>query len=342
MLRKSKALGLLITLLCLGLAFYRVDLSALYTALAGANYALVPPAALCTLTGYVVRTARWRVILAEVAPCRFATLFGILMVGFAANNLMPARLGELARAFLLRRRSGVRKTFLLATIFLERLFDGLVLVAIFSALSLFVDLPGWGREVELIAAGVFLAVAVAVVALLARREVAERLLRAALRPFPDRLASWTSGAFGAFLAGLGTMRRPSALLRTAALSVVVWSLEWASYYVLSGAFPLGLGDGQRAAACALLLILVNLGIMLPSSPGYIGTFQFFAVAALTVFGVEREPALALAIVAHLSQYILVTAIGAAFFGREHVSLRHLSADATEETPVPTVGSGVAT
>ena len=341
MLRRGKLLGILITLVCLGVAFYRVDISQLYGALAAANYALVLPAALCTLAGYVLRTVRWRAILAEAAPAPFMTLFGVLMIGFATNNLLPARLGEFARAYLLRRRSGVRKTFLLASIFLERVFDGLVLVAILAGLSLFLDLPGWGREVELVAGGFFLTVALAVVMLLTQRELVERLLGVALRPFPDRLAAWTSGAFGAFLLGLSTMRRPAVLGRTAALSVAVWSLEWSSYYVLSGAFQLGLSEGQRAIACVLMLVVINLGIMLPSSPGYVGTFQVFAVAALAVFGVPREVALALAIVAHLMQYVLVTAIGAAFFGREHVTLRNLSADAARDSDAQPAAAGVA-
>ena len=339
-LRRSKLLGILITLVCLGLAFYRVDLAGLYGALATANYVLVVPALACWLLGYVVRTARWRDILAESARCRFAVLFGILMAGFATNNLLPARLGEFTRAYLLQRRVGVRKTFLLASIFLERVLDGLTLVALLAVLSLTIDLPGWGREVELLAAGLFLGIAAGVGLLLAQRDLAERLVLVLFRPLPARLSHWTTNAFRAFLLGLATMRRPRVLLRTAALSVAVWSLEWSSYYILSGAFPLGLDDATRATACALLLVLVNLGIMLPSSPGYVGTFQFFAVAALGVFDVEREIALALAIVAHVSQYLLVTLIGLAYFGREHVSLRSLSADATHEAEPEPARSGV--
>jgi glycosyltransferase 2 family protein len=328
-IRRSKLLGFAITVACLVLAFYRIDLNALYGALAAASYWVVLPAALCTLLGYLSRTVRWRVILADAAACPLGTLFGVLMIGFATNNLLPARLGEFARAYLLRRRSGVRKTFLLASIFVERLFDGLVLVAVLSGLSLVADLPGWSREVELLAGAIFLSVGLGALALLTLGERVPSLLQAVTRPLPARLSVWTSGAAGAFLAGLSTIQRPSVLLKTAALSVVVWSLEWASYFTLSGGFELGLSDGQRAIACALLLAVVNLGIMLPSSPGYVGTFQVFAVAALTSFGVARETALAFAIVAHLSQYILVTAIGAAFFGREHISLRRLAGESAD-------------
>src|SRR6266540_1816027 len=340
-LRKSQLLGILVTILCLGLAFYRVDLRGLLDALAAGNYVLVAPAALCTLSGYLLRTARWRVILAEAVSCSFGTLFGILMVGFAANNLLPARLGELARAYLLRRRSGVRKSYLLASIFVERVFDGLVVVALLGGVSLVVDLPGWGREVEVLGGGLFVAVAIGVAAVMLHPELFERVVSWTLKPFPTRMAHWTAGAFGAFLTGLNTMRRPGVLARTVLLSIAVWSLEWSSYFIFSNAFQLGLSTGQLAAACGLLLAVVNLGIMLPSSPGYVGTFQFFAMAALSVFGVGPEVALALAILAHLTQYVLVTSIGLAFFGREHVSWRDLSADAGDEAEVEPLPSGVA-
>src|SRR5687767_9061733 len=103
---KTRLLGIAITLLCLGLAFYGVDFSALLGALTTANYALVLPALALWLAGYVARTLRWRTILvgSGVGAGPIFELFGVLMVGFATNNLLPARLGELARAYLLRRR----------------------------------------------------------------------------------------------------------------------------------------------------------------------------------------------------------------------------------------------
>jgi glycosyltransferase 2 family protein len=327
---KGKLIGFVVTLVFLGLAFYRVDLRGVGEALARANYAYVLPALLCWLVGYVVRTARWRTILAEASTCSFPTLFGVLMIGFATNNLVPARLGEVARAYLLRRHTGIRKTYLLASVFLERLFDGLILVALLAGLSLMVDVGEPGRRVELLAGAIFLAVAVGVGVLLARRDLAERLLQLALRPFPDRLARWTSGAFGAFMLGLGTMRRRAVLARTALYSGLVWGLEWGSYFILSAGFDFGLSTAERAAACALLLAFVNLGIMLPAAPGYVGTFQFFAMSALAIFGVGGETALAFAIVAHAAQYALVTLIGLGFLGREGVSLAALTAARSED------------
>lgn len=326
---KTRLLGIAITLLCLGLAFYRVDVNELIGALAGADYTLVAPAVVLWLIGYVARTLRWRTILAGSPVGSLFELFGVLMVGFATNNLLPARLGELARAYLLRRRTGLRKTFVLASIFLERVFDGLALVAVIAVLSTLVELPGWGREVEAGAAILFVGVAVCVTMLLYRHELAARVVAYVARPLPGRIGTFAVGAFGAFVHGLSSMRSPGVVAGTSLLSVVVWGIEWAAYVAVASAFNLGLSPVQLAAACAFMMVVVNLGIMLPAAPGYVGTFQFFAVSALAVWGVPREQALAVAIVAHLAQYVLVTGIGLAFFGREHVSLRAMAAATSE-------------
>jgi uncharacterized protein (TIRG00374 family) len=328
---KGKIAGVIITLVCLGLAFYQVNLQELLGALAGADYRLIVPAMLLWLIGYCARTLRWRTLLAGSKVGSLLSLFGVLMVGFATNNLLPARLGELARAYLLRRQTGLRKTFVLASIFLERIFDGLALVAMLVVLSTLIELPGWGREVELVAAALFVGVALGVAILVYRHDLVANLVELVTRPLPGRIGAFAVGAFGAFVSGLGAMRRPDVVIGSSLLSIVVWGIEWAAYVVVASAFSLGLTTAQLAAACAFLLVVVNLGIMLPAAPGYVGTFQFFAVSALAVWGVPREPALAVAIVAHLAQYVLVTAIGLVFFGREHLSLLTVAAVSRESS-----------
>lgn len=318
--RAGKIVGVVITLICLVLAFRQVNFQELVGALAGADYRLIVPATLLWLIGYCARTLRWRALLAGTKVGPLLELFGVLMVGFATNNLLPARLGELARAYLLRQHTGMRKTFVLASIFLERIFDGLALVALLLILSTLVELPGWGREVELVATLLFVGVALGVTLVLYRHDLVGRLIELVARPLPSRIGSFAVSAFGSFVSGLAAMRRPDVVVSSSVLSVAVWGIEWAAYVVIASAFSLGLSTVQLAAACAFLLVVVNLGIMLPAAPGYVGTFQFFAVSALAVWGVPREPALAVAIVSHLVQYVLVTAIGLAFFGREHLSL----------------------
>jgi uncharacterized protein (TIRG00374 family) len=337
---RSRLLGIGLTVVFLGLAFYRIDLSELLDALRSANYTLMAPAALCTLLGYVLRTARWQLILTQSVQIRFPTLFGILMIGFATNNLVPARLGELARAYLGRQRTGVRKTYFIATIFLERVFDGMVLILILFALSTRWKLPSWGQEVQLVSTLIFIGFAAAVALILARQQLAARLLHRISGNLPERIGFWLISAFEIFLMGLESMRKLQRVSMVAAISCTIWMLEGLSYYLLALGFELPLNAVDLVAAIALLLVMVNLGIMIPSAPGYVGTFQFFAVAALSVFDVPRETGLALAVVSHVMQYVLVTVIGLYFLGRENIQLGAMfrnDAD-SNDPPVPSLSS----
>jgi uncharacterized protein (TIRG00374 family) len=240
-------------------------------------------------------------------------------MGFATNNLLPGRLGELWRAHMLGQKRNVRRTFALASVFVERVFDGLVLIGMMVLLSFVVPLPGWGRQIELLAAAIFLGATVGLVLLVWQPVRMQRLLALPLRFAPARASGWITGAMGAFVDGLAVLRSPAVLLPAIVLSVGVWSLEGASYLALSRGVDLHLPPGTRLGAIGLALVTINFGVMVPTSPGGVGAFEYFGTLALGVFGAAAGAALALLLVAHAVQYALVTGLGLLFFAREHVS-----------------------
>jgi glycosyltransferase 2 family protein len=315
----SRVAGLLITAVFLILALSRVDLTEFVAELRRVNYVWLLPSAVCTLLGYMLRTVRWRVILSGEARAPFTTLFSVLMMGFATNNLLPGRLGELWRAYLLGRKRNVRKTHALASVVVERVFDGLTLIALLVLLSTMIELPGWGRQVEFFAALIFVGATATLAVLLWQPGLVRTLLEVVMRPLPTRLGVWAAGAFDAFVDGLGPLRLPPVLISAALLSIGVWFLEGSSYLLLSRGINLGLPAGTEAPAIGLTLVTINLGIMVPSAPGYLGTQEFFGTSALGVFGVSPQSALALVLVSHAVQYVLVTTLGLLFFAREHLS-----------------------
>src|SRR5207253_9992753 len=99
-----------------------------------------------------LRAVRWRLILSGAARAPLSTLFPVLIMGFATNNLLPGRLGEFWRAYLLGRKRNVRKSFALASVVVERVFDGLTLIALLAVVSVVIQLPRWSRQIELLAA----------------------------------------------------------------------------------------------------------------------------------------------------------------------------------------------
>jgi uncharacterized membrane protein YbhN (UPF0104 family) len=283
----------------------------------------------------MLRTLRWRVILSGAARAPITTLFSVLMMGFATNNLLPGRLGELWRAYLLGRKRNVRKTLALASVVVERVFDGLTLIALLAVLSTMIELPGWGRQVEFFAALIFFGATAAVVVLVWQPGLVRAIMGVLLRPLPQAWATWAGGTFDAFVEGLAPLRSLPVLLGAVLLSVAVWFFEGSSYLLLSRGINLGLPSGTEVAAMGLTLVTINLGIMVPSAPGYLGTQEFFGTSALGVFGVSPQSALALVLVSHAVQYLLVTSLGLLFFAREHLSPGQLRRGLTISSAEPT-------
>jgi uncharacterized protein (TIRG00374 family) len=321
--RATRFLGLGLTIVFLVLAFQRVDLPSFVDELRNISYIWLVPAAVCILVGYTLRTVRWQAILSGSARAPITTLFPVLMMGFATNNLLPGRLGEFWRAYLLGQKRGVSKTFALASVVVERVFDGLTLIAVLMLVSFTIPLPAWGREIELIAATIFLGAVVALAVLLVKPMLVQRPLGWALHRFHGGAAGWIEQRFEAFVDGLGPLRRGRILLAAALLSAAVWLFEGTSYVLLSRGLHLGLASGIELPALGLTLATVNLGIMIPSGPGYVGTQEFFGTTALGLVGASAQGALALILVSHFLQYLLVTGLGLIFFAREQLSPRDL-------------------
>jgi uncharacterized protein (TIRG00374 family) len=250
-------------------------------------------------------------------------LIPVLIMGFATNNLLPGRLGEFWRAYLLGRKRNVRKTFALASVVVERVFDGLTLIALLIVVSAAIQLPGWGREIEFFAAAIFLAATLGVILLLWKPGVVQRPLTSVLHHFHGGLAVWIEERFTAFVDGLGPLRQGRVLVRAMLLSVGVWVLEGGSYVLLSRGLNLGLPGSLELPGLGLALVTINLGIMVPSGPGYVGTQEFFGKQALSVVGANAQAALTLVVLSHLIQYVLVTGLGLVFFAREQLSPRDL-------------------
>ncbi len=325
--------GVALTGFFLWLALRNVDVAAVRAALRHASYGYLFPAALCGAVGYCLRTWRWGQILSRTKAIPFARLFPILMVGFATNNLLPARVGEFVRAYALDREEGIGASLALATIVVERVCDGLTLIALMALTLAFFPLPVNDpklQAVELAATIIFGVAAVALVALLLAPRPILALVRFGLRPLPARFATRVGGLLDQFIAGLAALRSPLALARIAGLSLLVWLCEGGIFAFVLLAFPLGLAGRERLAAAVFLLVFVNLGIMIPSAPGYVGTYQLFAKLALGAFGVAASAAVALSFVAHALQYTLITGIGLIALWRLGLSPRHLGSMARAE------------
>lgn len=281
------------------------ELRAVWQALQEARWGYLFPILGLFGTGYVWRTLRWRTLFAHQRKVALRHLFPALMVGYLGNNLLPARAGEVARLFVLDRQAGVPKSMTLATIVVERVGDLLIIVSLLAAslrtfpVPLALKQAGTGAAALALAALGFL--------ILAGWRGPARVQRCLPRlPLvPLRLRERLGGFAQAFAAGVGSLRSLPHLLRFAGLTLVVWATEITVIWVSAAAFHIPLTPWEAA----FVLLAVALGAMVPASPGYVGTYEFFAVKALSLLGIQDAKALGCVLVVHAAAILSSSTVG---------------------------------
>lgn len=321
MTRLRPFIGVLVSLVLLGLFFRAISLGGLLESLAAVDYRGLVPAVLIYLGGVWVRSARWKLLLDPVARLGVGQLFRAVLIGFTVNNLLPARIGEIARAMLLARWAGVAPAATLGTIVVERLFDGLTLCAILAVGWVFAAPTGWLRNAALLASAGFVLAGAVVTLAAVRSDLILRLARFVARVLPEQLREPTLRLCAAFLDGLAAVRDPRTLVAVIGLSFVAWFSEAGMYYVIM----LGFGLDSGALSALLGMVAANLGTTIPSSPSFIGTFDVPLQAVLVeLFGVEPNLAASYTLVVHAALVIPVVIIGLALLSREGLSLGEVS------------------
>jgi uncharacterized protein (TIRG00374 family) len=322
------AANLGISLVFLDLVFYKLDVGTMLMALKQANYYLFIPALAILAISLVVRTWRWHWLLYQTKTARFYSLFSSLMIGTAANMVLPARAGEFIRAYFLGRREKISKTTAFATIVVERIFDGLTILLF---LLLVVVLTGAKSEeiryMGYLGAVFYLGVLVGLFLLYFRRDFLVRLIQALL---PQPLAAKIVGILDAFLEGMQVMRNGRQLFMVVLLSLATWLGFALSFWPVLLAFDFGAPLPYYAVF--LVIAFDALGLTIPGAPAGIGIFQYVTVLALriafTLSGAELaanfdEVAAVFSLALHFSQVAPEVLVGLYCFLRENVSLREV-------------------
>lgn len=333
------ALGLLISGIFLVYAFRGQDYGAIVDALRGVNYLLLLPAIALYGLGVWVRAFRWSILLRPIKPIATRDLLPITAIGFMANNILPLRTGEVVRSYVLSREHKVRKTSALATIAIERIFDGLTMVGFMLIAALTIDFTSDLRHVMTIAVVLF-AVAVAALAVMTFAEgLRARLIALLVGILPGSVGPRVQQIADAFFSGLGSLRSRRALAGVALTSVVAWSLEASMYFVIAIAFGGSVEAVMGVAETLLTTGVANLATLVPSSPGYVGPFEAGVKTALEgALGVPGEQALSYAILVHAALWFPITLAGAIEWSRMHLSLKQVNLDedgkSSASMPVP--------
>jgi uncharacterized protein (TIRG00374 family) len=314
-------LGLVISAGFLYIAFRGQHFGDILDALQQANLWWLIPALLLYFGGVWVRAVRWRILLRPLAEVESRQLFPIVVIGYMANNVLPLRTGELVRSYVLRRQFGVRKTSALATIAVERLFDGLVMLAFMLSAIAFVSFTSQLRHLTIVAAVLFTGLLIGLFMLTLGGSLIDRLLQIVLGPLPTRVADRVERLAQSFLSGLGVFRRRGDLLAVAGTSVLAWTLEASMYLAIARGFGADVREQMGISVTLLTTGVANMATLIPSSPGYIGQFEYGVKLVLNgAMDVPESQALAYALLVHAALYIPVTLLGVVEWFRRHLSL----------------------
>lgn len=326
--------GVAVSIAFLILALRGIDFQEFWRDLQQANPLWLIPGIATYFVAVWFRALRWSYLLRPVLPAAASTpaaappsssapansrltarqLFPIVVIGYMGNNIYPARIGELLRAYVLRRDHGVAISSSVSTILIERIVDGIVMVA-FVLIGLQVapnvsDLLA--RVVALASAAFGLATAVFIWFALTP-QAAEQLARGVIvRIVPHRFQDRLLGVVQRFVQGAQSLRSPRDLAVIVALSVVVWLLETVKYWFVARAFELAV------PFTGLMLVngLSNLFTIIPGAPGAVGTFDAGGILGMTALGVDQSMAAAYVLTLHIVLWLPVTLLGAFFMLRE--------------------------
>lgn len=308
--------GIAVSLLCLALALKDVHLAEVATALGGANYAWVAVTVLITAFGLWTRALRWRLLFFPLKALPLNHLFAVVNIGYLLNNVLPARLGDVARAYLIGDLTGVSKARALSTIFLERVVDVLIIIAFLAGLTVVMPLPDWAASSGVVLGLGFCALAVLLVVLPHQRDRALSVLRWVVGrvPFLDRPGLWRLAE--SLLDGMEVLRFPRPAAQLVVGSIFIWILSALQFYVTMLAFDMPLPP----TAAVFVLCVTALGMTVPSSPGYIGVWEYLIIMGLSLFQVDKSIALSYALVLHFAVYLTTTAMGVLSLWKESLGL----------------------
>ena len=319
--RRSLLLGLPIGLGLLILVLSQLNLSQAWQNLTRLDGRQLLLPFFATSASICLRPWRWQAIFPPDARPGFLTCFSVLWVGNMTNNFLPGRGGDLLRCFLATRRTSLSAaSMVLATLGVEKILDGLAVLAVVLFSFWFFSPPKWVGQLEFFSGLVFAGALVLFLLLRYRTAWFLRLTRLVSRKVHwEPLGEKVVTIFTKLSEGLSILNSFHHTAKVVGLTIMIWTTEAGLIWGLAMALQIPLSIPAAWVVSAIL----GLGLMIPAAPGSIGTYEFFSVAALSLFGIELERALALTLVMHAWSFIATTFLGLIALGMTGMSFSQL-------------------
>ncbi|WP_239028034.1 lysylphosphatidylglycerol synthase transmembrane domain-containing protein [Geomonas subterranea] len=283
---KKLLLGLAISALCLFLLFRKIDFHKMAEAFAGLEYRYLVPALLLTFASYYLRAVRWKFLLAPIKKTSLGNLFPSTLIGYMANNLLPARLGELVRAYSLGSKEGIGTSAVFASLVLDRLCDGFTILLVLLVTFFTIELPAGMEGIQhgLVTGGyvtfaLYLGVLAFLFLLRRHTEFTLGVVARLVRPFAPHLGEKIEGVLRSFISGIRFPGDAGGIAGILVTSLLVWFTAIWPVDLMLRAF----GVFLPATASMFIMVFLVFAVMVPASPGFIGTHHLACVTALSAF-----------------------------------------------------------
>ena len=310
------ALGILLSLLFLGLAFYNINFRQLWDIFRKIHPAWIVLVSLLTPLAWLFRALLWKQLIGKRAQPSMWNLFRIITIGYMVNNILPLKVGEIVRAWLLGKQEKLPTSLAIGTVVVERLLDVLTLLAYFAFMMMFIPFAPWLKMSGLALGAAGLAM---LVMMFFTYRFGERFTAWLEKPFyrlPGNVGPWLHRQLAKFLEGLRLIDHPGQLVQA-----FVWCLlTWLVWIVIGYVTFITFGQHLSFLAAVFMMVVLNFGLMIPSSPGGLGVFEFMVILALTPYGVGKEIALGIAFFYHIIPYLVNVVIGWIFAMQMNLSM----------------------
>jgi len=324
--------GIGISLFFMIFLFRKIDFAQLLSTLKSLEWRYLLAAILLNYASYLFRAVRWHFLLLPLKKASPRNLIVATVICYMANNLLPARLGEFIRAYLLAEKENLDTSSVFATLVLDRLFDGFSVLIILLITFFTVKLPSGMESVQqgLVTGGYVtfsLYIAVIVFLVLLKRRTSSTLSFTAkmLKPFPAKISGKVIPVLGSFISGIRLTSKPKEIFALVFSSALIWGTCVWTVDLLLKAFRIEL----PLTASMFILVFLVFAVMVPASPGFIGTYHAACMYGLMAFNVSKELALSVALIVHSVSFFPVIFLGFLILWKEKISfsaLKSISGD----------------
>ncbi len=319
-------LGIGVSLFFMALLLNKIDFKSLGFALRSADYLYVVLAICFTFVSYFLRAVRWHYLLISEKSIPLSSLYPATIIGYMANNLLPARLGEFVRAYTLARREQLETPAVFASLVIDRLFDGFTVLVLLLVTLFTLDLPAGMEDAALaLRAGgavmFLLYCGVMLFLYLLKRQTVRTLFVVGylLKPFPKRISEKLIPLLGSFIGGIRLSSRGGHIAAVIAASAGIWFFCVLPVDMTLRSFNIHL----PVTASMFILILLVFAVMVPASPGFIGTYHYACYKGLSVFGVPETTSVSIALIMHGTAFFPVIIAGLYYLWKNKISLKEL-------------------